>query len=242
MPKPIYAVGDIHGQIDMLHNALHLIEADGGADAEIVFLGDYIDRGPDSRAVVQLLLDGKTAGRNWTMLKGNHDRYLSRFLDDATVYDSGTRTGLFWFNSRLGGDTTMASYGVEAEDGAPIAPIHQAALANVPDDHRRFMADLSLYHTTDNLLFVHAGIRPKVPLAEQTENDLIWIRDGFLDNKTRHPWLVVHGHTALDAPYHFGNRIDLDGGAGYGRPLYPAVFEGRDCWLLTPSGRLPLLP
>jgi serine/threonine protein phosphatase 1 len=70
----------------------------------------------------------------------------------------------------------------------------------------------------------------------------MWIRDGFLDHAAPHPWLVVHGHTALDHPAHFGNRIDLDGGAGFGRPLWPAVFEGRDCWLLTETGRERLEP
>lgn len=242
MQTPIYAVGDIHGQIDMMRTALDLIEADGGPDAKIVFLGDYVDRGPDSRGVLQTLIDGQAAGRNWITLKGNHDRYLSRFLDTAKVDDSATRSGLYWFNPRLGGDKTLASYGVEAEDGAPIAPIHAAARAAVPRDHWTFVDQLPLYHVTDDLLFVHAGIRPNVALSDQVEDDLIWIRDGFLTYEPAHPWLVVHGHTALEAPEHFGNRIDLDGGAGFGRPLFPAVFEGRTCWLLTPGGRVPLTP
>lgn len=241
MSAPLYVIADTHGQIDMLHAALQLIEIDGGPDAPIVFLGDYIDRGPDSRAVVQALIDGQTAGRNWVTLKGNHDRYLTRFLDHGTVDDSKARSGLLWFNPRLGGDKTLASYGVQATDGDPLGPIHSETIAKVPDSHRQFLADLPLYHVADDLLFVHAGIRPSVPLAEQTEEDLIWIREPFLSDQTAHPWLVVHGHTALDAPQHFGNRIDLDGGAGFGRPLYPAVFEGRDCWLLTADGRVPLV-
>ncbi len=94
----------------------------------------------------------------------------------------------------------------------------------------------------NDLLFVHAGIAPDVPLEQQVENDLVWIREPFLSHEGAHPWLVVHGHTALQRARHFGNRIDLDGGAAYGRPLVPAVFEGRECWLLEKSGRMALHP
>jgi serine/threonine protein phosphatase 1 len=91
-------------------------------------------------------------------------------------------------------------------------------------------------------LFVHAGIRPGVPMYQQIEDDLIWIGEPFLTVESDHPWLIVHGHTALDCPHHFGNRIDLDGGAGYGRPLLPAVFEGSTCWMITEDGRKELKP
>lgn len=242
MTTLVYAIGDIHGQIDMLHTALELIHADGGADAQIVFLGDYVDRGPDSRSVVELLLKGAVADRNWVMLKGNHDRYLTRFLTKKMVNDRRTRSDLMWLNPRLGGDKTLASYGVVARDGDPIDPIHRAAVEAVPDAHLQFLSDLPLYHKTDDHLFVHAGIRPGIALADQAEDDLVWIRDDFLDDPRDHGRLVVHGHTALEAPQHFGNRVDLDGGAGYGRPIYPAVFEGADCWLLTGLGRVPLTP
>ena len=96
-----------------------------------------------------------------------------------------------------------------------------------------------MYRTSD-LAFVHAGIRPGVKLDEQKENDLLWIREGFIDDKTDHGPLIVHGHMALDKPTHFGNRIDLDGGAAYGRALTPVVFEGRNCWTLTSKGRQSL--
>lgn len=240
MTHPVYAIGDIHGQIDMLHAALDLIHVDGGADARVVFLGDYVDRGPDSRAVVQFLIDGVAAARNWVVLKGNHDRYLTRFLDAKIVHDSRTRPDLMWLNPVLGGDKTLASYGVSACDGDPIDPIHRAALEAVPNTHYQFLTDLPLFHLTNDILFVHAGIKPGVPLADQHEDDLVWIRDGFLDDPRDHGHLIVHGHTALQAPQHFGNRIDLDGGSGYGRPLIPAVFEGTKCWLLTARGRVRL--
>ncbi|WP_299401318.1 metallophosphoesterase family protein [uncultured Roseobacter sp.] len=242
MTHPIYAIGDIHGQLEELHRVLNLIEADGGPDAQVVFVGDYVDRGPDSKGVLQFLIDAQTAGRDWTMIKGNHDRYLSRFLDYMIVHDPATRPDLLWFNPRLGGDKTMASYGVAAEDGAPVDVIQAAAVEAVPQVHRDFLQNLPLMHQVGELLFVHAGIRPKVPLDKQIEDDLVWIRQTFLEYRKSHGPLVVHGHTALEHPEHAGNRVNLDGGAGYFRPLHAAVFEGRDCWLLSDAGRVPLRP
>lgn len=242
MTTPIYAIGDMHGQLEEMHRVLALIEADGGVDARVVFVGDYVDRGPDSRGVLQTLLDGQAAGRNWTMLKGNHDRYLSRFLDYGIVHDPATRPDLLWFNPRLGGDKTLSSYGVDAEDGAPLGPIREAACKAVPQSHRDFLAALPLTHQTGDLLFVHAGIRPSVALDKQIEDDLIWIRAPFLEYRKSHGPLVVHGHTSIEHPEHAGNRVNLDGGAGYFRPLHAAVFEGRNCWLLSDQGRVPLTP
>lgn len=259
----IYAIGDIHGQKDMLDQALALIADDGGPDAQVVFLGDYTDRGPDSRGVIETLIAGRDAGRNWVFIRGNHDRLFTRFVRHGIAHDGLVKSGVHWVNPRLGGVTTLASYGVtgvphfapqrfgdreellhfEADRGwIDETALHRAALAAVPAAHLDFLDGLPLYHKTDDLLFVHAGLRPGIALADQAEDDLIWIRDGFLDSDHDFGPLVVHGHTALDAPQHFGNRVDLDGGAGYGRPLMPAVFEGRDCWLLTDGGRVPLHP
>ncbi|GFE49415.1 serine/threonine protein phosphatase [Roseobacter cerasinus] len=240
MSDPIYAIGDVHGQLDELHRVLSLIEADGGPDAQVVLLGDYVDRGPDSCGVIQFLVDAQQQGRNWITLKGNHDRYLSRFLDDMTVYDSATSFELHWFNPRLGGDKTMASYGVTADETDPLEPVLDAARAVVPQAHRDFLNQLPLMHVMDALVFVHAGIRPGVALEDQVEEDLIWIRQGFIDDQTDHGRLVVHGHTALEWPEHAGNRVNLDGGAGYFRPLHAAVFEGQDAWLLSETGRQPM--
>lgn len=238
----IYAVGDVHGQHEMLLQALALIHADGGSDAQIVFVGDYVDRGPDSRAVVQTLMDGQAQGKNWITLKGNHDRYLTRFLDDMIINDSATRPDLMWFNPRLGGDKTLLSYGVEALDGAPVEPVHDAAVKAVPTDHRRWLAELPLTFETEDLFFCHAGIRPDVPLEDQVEDDLIWIRGPWLEYTDPLPKQVVHGHTALDHPQNHGNRINLDGGAGYFRPLHPAVYDRGEWSLLMPNGRVKLDP
>lgn len=240
MSDPIYAIGDVHGQIDMLHEALSLIEAEAGRQAKIVFIGDYVDRGPDSKAVVQLLIDAAKSRRPWITLKGNHDRYLQRFVEMATVRDPCTKSGLHWLNPRLGGDATLASYGVQATENSDMADIHAQAVKAVPQAHLTFLQNLPVRHETEHLFFAHAGVRPGVALKDQVEDDLLWIRDGFLKDPRDHGKLIVHGHTAIDAPMHYGNRINLDGGSGYGRPLYPAVFEGRQCWLLTRGGRVPL--
>lgn len=242
MPQPIYAIGDIHGQLDELERVLSLIDADGGPDAAIVFVGDYVDRGPESRGVIDLLTKAQDAGRPWTMLKGNHDRYFQRFLTNGALHDPATRADLLWLNPRLGGDKTLLSYGIDIEASAETAELAAQARAEVPQRHVAFLEGLPSLHVTDELIFVHAGIRPGVPLDDQTEDDLVWIRDPFLTDTRDHGKLVVHGHTALDQPQHHGNRVNLDAGAGYLRPLHAAVFEGRDCWRLTDAGRVALLP
>lgn len=242
MSEVIYAVGDIHGQIKELQRVLDLIDRDGGREAKTVFLGDYVDRGPDSKAVVQTLLEGSRSGRNWICLKGNHDRYMARFMADMTVHDPCTREGLFWFDPKLGGDKTLLSYGVEARNGAALEPIYRQAQSCVPKAHIDFLSNLPLYHETPDLILVHAGLRPGVPLDKQQEDDLVWIRNRFLDFTGSFGKLVVHGHTVVEFPQHAGNRVNLDGGAGYFRPLNVAVFEGTECWLLSKVGRVPLTP
>ncbi|MBO9447614.1 metallophosphoesterase family protein [Ruegeria sp. R14_0] len=242
MSTPIYAVGDIHGQLGMLHTALAAIEADGGPDARIVFLGDYVDRGPNSREVLDLLIEGQRAGRNWVMVKGNHDRMMARFVERCEIADKHLPITLNWLHPRLGGRETLASYGVEVTDTDRIFQVHERALAAVPQAHIEFVNGLSNFHKEGELLFVHAGIKPGVPLDQQTEDDLVWIRQEFLRDARPHPWLIVHGHTPVDRAEHCGKRINLDAGAGYGRPLATAVFEGRECWLLTDAGRVRLEP
>ena len=241
-----YAIGDIHGQLEMLRAAHARIAADralcGDRDAIVVHLGDLVDRGPDSRGVIDFLLEGEASGQPWIVLKGNHDRMFQGFMARDGYHDPRLRTDLTWFDPRLGGEETLASYGVEKHWYTRLETLRRQAQKKVPEAHVAFLDRLQLYHATDDLLFVHAGIRPGIPLEEQVEDDLIWIRDGFLEDDRDHGMLVVHGHTALASAQHFGNRIDLDGGAGYGRPLTAAVFEGRDCWVLTDTGRVPLRP
>lgn len=241
MTQAIYAIGDIHGQKAMLDHALALIDADGGRDARLILLGDYIDRGPDSRGVIETLINGKAEGRDWITLSGNHDTYLPRFFDAGEVYTSKGHPDLPWWAKRLGGDATLASYGISIE-GKTNAHILEETRAKVPHAHRDFLANCALYHEEPGLIFVHAGLRPGIALKDQCDEDLMWIREPFLSDARDHGGLVVHGHTALDAPRHHGNRVNLDGGAGWGRPLCPAVFENGKVWTLTDRGRKPLLP
>ncbi|MEM7709751.1 MAG: metallophosphoesterase [Pseudomonadota bacterium] len=251
----IYAVGDIHGHPDQLARALELIAADGGPDAPVVFLGDYVDRGPDVAAVLDRLATGVAEGRPWTCLLGNHDRFFRRFLDDGALTDDVLRPGITWLHPNMGGRETLVAY--LGSDSVPpyhdlpteepartdtLAVLVSAARAAVPETHRRFLADLSTSHTTTDQIFVHAGLRPGRPLDTQVEDDLIWIREPFLSDTRDHGRLVVHGHTALPAARHHGNRLNLDSGAGYGHPITAAAIDGRDAWVLTRGGRVPLTP
>ena len=236
MTSRIYAIGDIHGHLDKLTDALARIERDGGPDAQVVFLGDLVDRGPDSRGVIDLLMQGIAGGRNWTVLRGNHDRMMCYWLKNHRP-DPQLLVGYHWLHERIGGVETLASYGVSVPDPVRYHQVHPQARAAVPRSHRDFLANLPYHHQIGDLLFVHAGIRPGIPLADQSNSDFCWIRRDFLDFTDPHPWLVVHGHTHRPTPEHHGNRVNLDTGAGHGRALTAAVFEGRDCWVLGDKGR-----
>ena len=241
-----YAIGDIHGQYDLLRAAFDLIAADrvreGCAKAPVVVLGDLCDRGPNSAGVIADLFDRQAAGENLIVLRGNHDRMFSIFLDDPFARDPRLRAEFTWLHPRLGGPATLASYGVREPANRPLDQVHAEVLAAMPPAHRAWIAALPGHFAHGEALFVHAGIRPGVALAAQTEDDLLWIRSDFLDDPRDHGALVVHGHTALEAPTHYGNRLNLDSSAGYGGPLSCAVIEGRQAWLLTPQGRQPLSP
>ncbi|WP_299700477.1 metallophosphoesterase family protein [uncultured Tateyamaria sp.] len=239
---PTYAIGDIHGQKAELDRVLSMIEVDGGKDAQIVFLGDYADRGPHSRAVLDTLIEGRDAGRNWTFLKGNHDRMFEWFMANPIRHDPHMMVELYWLHDRLGGNTTLASYGVDASGQRREKDVQADAKAAVPQNHLDFLRSLQLTHIVGDLMFVHAGIRPGVALTDQTEEDLLWIRQEFHNSDANHPKLIIHGHTPVDTATHYGNRINLDTGAGYGRPLTAAVFEEDTAWLLTDTGRLLLKP
>jgi serine/threonine protein phosphatase 1 len=238
---PIYAVGDIHGQLDMLETALRHIESDGGPDARIVFLGDLVDRGDSSAQVIERLRAGQAEGRNWTVLCGNHDDLFAGFLRTGAVEDARIKSGVPWTGPRLGGLATLASYGMTDLD-RPAPALWAEAKSVVPSAHLTYLESLPDHLLIDDLLFVHAGIRPGISLANQTRDDMKWIRQEFLDDPRQHPWLVVHGHTAIQAAEHRGNRVNLDSGAGYGRPITAAVFENGRVWTLDAMGRMPLDP
>lgn len=236
----LYAIGDIHGQLDLLKAAHQRIFDDGGPDAVIAHVGDLIDRGPDSRGVVDHLMQGQRAGRPWIVTRGNHDRFLPRFLDQPDWIDPGLSSGQHWVDHPgLGAAETLQSYGVDS--GLSRDALLAATRRAVPDDHVRFLGTLPLWFLHPLALVVHAGIRPGVDLQRQDEQDLVWIRQGFLDSDADHGTLVVHGHTALQRPTLYRNRLNLDGGAAYGRPLSAVVIEPGAVHLLTDDGRQPLI-
>jgi serine/threonine protein phosphatase 1 len=123
-----------------------------------------------------------------------------------------------------------------------LAPVHAEAVAAVPAAHRRFLTSRPTYFARGRAMFVHAGVRPGIAIADQTEDDLCWIREGFLDYRGDFPWLLVHGHTALYAAVNYGNRVNIDSSAAYGGPLTAVVIEGREVSVLGDDGRMALLP
>ncbi len=236
-----YAIGDIHGQIDLLRAAHQRIAADrahhGDMDAPVIHLGDLTDRGPESRAVIDYLLDGIAKGAPWIVIKGNHDRMFALFCRARPMRDTVLRPGLDWLHPRLGGSTTLASYGISNAWERFLPEVHGEARKLVPAAHLDFLENLPLWHRRGPVFFVHAGIRPGVALTHQTEDDLLWIRREFHDSDADHGALIVHGHTPIDVATDYGNRINLDTGAAYGGPLTAAVFEDDQRFELTDNGR-----
>ncbi|MGI3185808.1 metallophosphoesterase family protein [Nioella aestuarii] len=240
----LYAIGDVHGHPDLLRHALDRIEADraqaGDHTAPVVQIGDLVDRGPDSRSVVQALMDLTERDARVTVLKGNHDNMFARFLETPPQIDPRLRADLTWLHPRLGGLDTLASYGVDPDQ--PVEQLHAEALRAVQKAHREFLNSLPLSVMHGDCLLVHAGIRPGIAIAQQDPSDLYWIRHEFLDDPRDHGPLVVHGHTPVERVEHHGNRLAIDTGAAYGGPLSAVVIEGRQVFLLTPDGRQELRP
>ncbi len=240
---PLYAIGDIHGHLDLLRAAHDRIAADMARHGRgtVVHVGDLVDRGPDSRGVIDWLRLGAARGEDWVVLKGNHDRMFHRFVRDPAETEPGLRAGLSWLHPNIGGAATLASYGLRNSADRPLAKVHADALVAVPPEHMAFIDTLPTWHRAAGAVLVHAGIRPGVPMAQQSETDLVWIRAGFLDDMRDHGALVVHGHTAIDTPTHYGNRLNIDSSAAYGGPLSAVVLDGDEVFLLSGTGRV-LLP
>lgn len=237
-----YAIGDIHGQLGLLQAVHDLIAEDMARHGAgpVIHVGDLVDRGPDCRGVIDFLRDGIAEGRDWVVLKGNHDRMFTRFIRDPNEPEPGLRADLGYLNPKIGGAATLTSYGVRSAADRPVAKVHADAVAAVPHSHVDFLNTRPTLHLAGTCAFVHAGIRPGVALQDQTETDLVWIREPFLSHPVNHGPLIVHGHTALDRVTHYGNRLNLDSGAAYGGPLSAVVIEGHEAALLTPSGRRKL--
>jgi serine/threonine protein phosphatase 1 len=236
----VYAVGDVHGRLDLLDDALAQIEADidGRRQAQniIVFLGDLIDRGPASADVVERLRTYSRDGVRTVFLIGNHEEVLlrlvrgeSRFLRD-------------WLS--FGGAQCAASYGVSSTalkrmtDDQAVAHLRQ----KIPEAHRKFLQGFVDTFRIGSYLFVHAGVRPGVPLSEQTQSDLRWIRGPFLENEDDHGFIVVHGHTIASEVDVRGNRVGIDTGAYRTGVLTAMGLEGRDRWFLQTEPGLAAEP
>lgn len=238
----LYAIGDVHGHLALLKAAHDRIRRDGGADARIVHVGDLIDRGPDSRGVIDYLMAGQASGRDWVVVKGNHDQQLPHFLRDPRWIDPGAAQKADWIARDGGADMTLASYGVADAMHRPLDAVHAEALTAVPSDHARWLDGLPSWHLTPLALFVHAGVRPGVDLCAQDETDLLWIRRAFHDDPRDHGVLVVHGHTPVRRATHYGNRVNIDTGAAYGGPLSAIRIDSSGVWLLDENGPELLTP
>jgi serine/threonine protein phosphatase 1 len=225
--KAVYAIGDIHGRLDLLEQTLALVAEDAhrhpkDVSRSLVFVGDYIDRGPDSRGVVERLLDDPLPGFTTVRLMGNHEDSLLRFIDRQS-------DGLGWLT--YGGVGTLMSYGVPVRtlpaDPASAEELRQATWAALPAAHEAFLRRCLLHHVEDDYVFVHAGIRPGRTLDRQSPQDLLWIRDDFLRSRTPLPGMVVvHGHTICDTAQDLGHRINIDTGAFVSGRLTTLVLRG----------------
>jgi serine/threonine protein phosphatase 1 len=202
-------IGDIHGRLDLLERAIAAIHDDVeayGADALTVTLGDYVDRGPQSSGVIERLAQNPFP-TPYVALKGNHEDMLEAFLDDPTF-------GAHW--RRQGGTETLDSYGIKVRRllvGRADAEAAEQLRANMPEQHVDFLHALKTSHTHGQYFLCHAGVRPGVPLDQQDEQDLLWIRDEFLASTDDFGKIVVHGHTPIPEPEVLPNRINIDTGA-----------------------------
>jgi serine/threonine protein phosphatase 1 len=229
----IYAVGDIHGCDGLLANLLTRIEAEiadrAPASTVIVFLGDLIDRGPDSAGVVERLRNYSPSGVRLIFLAGNHEEVLLRILDgdEQLVPD--------WL--RFGGTECLRSYGVDPGRLRRLSPAKAVAAirAAIPDAHAQFLRGFDDTFRAGDYLFVHAGIRPGLPIAEQSQADLRWIREPFLRDLSDHGVLVVHGHTIGEQVAELPNRIGIDTGAYKSGVLTAMAAEGSERWFLQTS-------
>lgn len=204
-PDRLLAIGDIHGCLEQLTALMEQVKPN--LDDQVVFLGDYVDRGPSSAAVVEFLIDFGKTFPDTVFLRGNHEQM---FLD----YLAGKDPSPFLFN---GGLNTLRSY--EADRKWPI-----------PEAHRAFFDQLQYSLSTDHHVFVHAGLRPGISLAEQDALDLLWIRKDFIDSEYDWGKTIVYGHTPLQEPFFGKNRIGLDTGCVYGRQLTCCDVKSGQVW------------
>jgi serine/threonine protein phosphatase 1 len=227
----IYAIGDIHGRSDLLDRVHDLISDDLARARDIhphlVYLGDYIDRGSDSAGVLERLCAPPPPGIERTLLRGNHEEMLARFLTEPAA-------GTAW--RHLGGMETLLSYRIDvgtllAEKG--FEGLADALAERMPPHHRQLLAGLETCVTLGDYFFCHAGVRPGVPLERQNARDLLWIREDFLTSHAAFGHVVVHGHSPVNQPEFHHNRINIDTGAYVTGHLTCLVLEGEERRILS---------
>lgn len=239
----LYAVGDIHGRMDLLARLVEQIDADAaqlpeGVKPQIIFLGDYIDRGLQSRDVIEYFASGALDRYDPVFLLGNHEEALLRFLQEVNF-------GTQW--TRFGGGETLYSYGFAPPNSRTSLHSHEEMAKvreawnklwtefreRLPEHHLTFLQSLKPYHVAGDYLFVHAGLRPGLSLNEQSQRDMLWIREEFLDDAAAFDHLIVHGHTPEDAIHRDDRRIGLDTGAFLTGKLSAARLFGTDVAFLN---------
>lgn len=209
---PIYAIGDVHGRIDLLRHAESLIAGDliaNGQSGLVILLGDYVDRGKNSSDVLDYLSAPSAYGLQRYLVCGNHDDAFLQFLEDPAKH-------MNWLD--FGGRQTLLSYGVDADymlsrGKKGLDDLKRVVADTVPAQHVRLLKDMVGYVRIGSYVFVHAGLRPGVALNDQEDRDLLWIREPFLSRGPQLPYLVVHGHTICEQPETGPNRIGIDTGA-----------------------------
>jgi serine/threonine protein phosphatase 1 len=225
----IYAVGDIHGEFELLEQLMVAVAADARAceieTANVIFVGDYVDRGPDSNKVIARLMGGFPDYEQFTTrcLLGNHEQL---FLDFVEKQDAKLMSN--WLRYVNGGEETLRSYGLDVKaikiavrKGRPADDL----FVDIPVDHLEWLRGLDLSHETDEYFFVHAGILPGVAFDQQHKKDLIWIREAFLDDRGDHGKIVVHGHTPKREAEIKNNRINVDTGACFWGTLTAVALQ-----------------
>jgi serine/threonine protein phosphatase 1 len=228
--RRIYAIGDIHGRLDLLDRLLQMIDADdaerGDVSTELIFLGDLVDRGPESRGVVERLMS-ITGKRPVRFLMGNHEEVLLRA--------AGGDVAALRFLVRIGGKETLLSYGIAEEEYRTLDYEQLSALLveRMPQDHVEFLRGFESWIEIGDYLFVHAGVRPGVALEQQKSSDLCWIREDFLNHRDSFGRMVVHGHSITEAVDLRSNRIGIDTGAFASDRLTAIGLEGRERWFLS---------
>lgn len=224
--RRVFAFGDIHGCVNLLDAAMHAVEAATSKDPHppvLIFLGDYVDRGPSSKDVIQRLIEIKRVHASSRFIAGNHEEAMVNFLDHP--FDN-----MAWM--RFGGAETIESYGLVRPsldlDLGGWGKIHTELCRAVPKAHRRFLWGLENFVEIGDYFFVHAGVDPAVPLSQQNPRDLRWIRSAFLSHGKPLEKVIVHGHTPFARPRSNDIRVSIDTGAyRSGRLTFVELFGAK---------------